>query len=248
MQKTRRISRDRRFRHRWSSWITMRVLRCLRPDLKCRWFASIVLKNKIGVLDVVRYSSSSKWNVLKPVPVGHGSGDDKLSQVCCRLFFKIQFMNLNKQVNRGKKFTFAVWIFKIWDLPFSSGKEISMWTSRRPGRSRASSIISRRLVIPMMRMLFNCSTPSNYSRKISCEHFFFSLLVRGWNLGIYIFFRGAERNKKKQHDFTLASNWFTTESPTPVPSFFDPRCLQMASNSSKMMMWSPLSSPLALYF
>ena len=53
-----------------------------------------------------------------------------------------------------------VWIVMIWTRPFSSGREISMCTSRRPGRRRASSIMSRRFVIPIMRMLFSWSTPS----------------------------------------------------------------------------------------
>jgi len=47
---------------------------------------------------------------------------------------------------------------------------------------------------------------------------------------------------------TLDKSWLTILSPTPVPLLVDPRCLQMASNSSKMMMCKPLSSPLALYY
>mmetsp|Transcript_73224 Transcript_73224/g.176998 ORF Transcript_73224/g.176998 Transcript_73224/m.176998 type:complete len:241 (-) Transcript_73224:516-1238(-) len=39
------------------------------------------------------------------------------------------------------------------------------------------------------------------------------------------------------------SNWLTIESCTPVPSEDDPRDLQIASISSKMMMWSSESSP-----
>lgn len=57
-----------------------------------------------------------------------------------------------------------VWIWRIWILPASSGSEISMWTSSRPGRRRASSIMSSRFVMPMMRMLFNWSTPSICAR------------------------------------------------------------------------------------
>jgi hypothetical protein len=79
-------------------------------------------------------------------------------------------------------FTFAVWIFQICSLPASSGSPISMCTSKRPifysfvrprttlftfsehlylpGRSKASSSMSKRLVIPMIKMLFSCSTPS----------------------------------------------------------------------------------------
>mmetsp|Transcript_24931 Transcript_24931/g.53844 ORF Transcript_24931/g.53844 Transcript_24931/m.53844 type:complete len:250 (-) Transcript_24931:771-1520(-) len=54
----------------------------------------------------------------------------------------------------------AVWMERIWNLPFSSGSEISTCTSRRPGRSRASSIMSLRLVMPMTRMLLSEWTPS----------------------------------------------------------------------------------------
>ena len=57
-------------------------------------------------------------------------------------------------------FIFRVWILKIWLLPFSFGRAISIWTSSLPGRRRASSIMSRRLVIPMTRMLLSWSTPS----------------------------------------------------------------------------------------
>ena len=38
--------------------------------------------------------------------------------------------------------TFFVWICRIWVLPFSLGKPISIWTSSLPGLSRASSIMS----------------------------------------------------------------------------------------------------------
>mmetsp|Transcript_21627 Transcript_21627/g.69636 ORF Transcript_21627/g.69636 Transcript_21627/m.69636 type:complete len:289 (-) Transcript_21627:486-1352(-) len=41
----------------------------------------------------------------------------------------------------------------------------------------------------------------------------------------------------------LDSSWFTIESCTPVPSWVEPRALQMASISSKMMMCSSLASP-----
>ena len=41
----------------------------------------------------------------------------------------------------------------------------------------------------------------------------------------------------------LLSSWLTTESLTPVPSRTVPRDLQMASISSKMMMWSMDASP-----
>ena len=59
---------------------------------------------------------------------------------------------------------------------------IWIFNSRRPGRRRASSIISMRLVIPISRMLFSEFTPS-----------------------------------------ILDSNWFTTESWTPVPLCTLPR-------------------------
>mmetsp|Transcript_8834 Transcript_8834/g.33364 ORF Transcript_8834/g.33364 Transcript_8834/m.33364 type:complete len:341 (-) Transcript_8834:343-1365(-) len=95
-----------------------------------------------------------------------------------------------------------VWIMRIWKRPARSGSPISTCSSRRPGRSKASSMRSFRLVIPMTRMLFRLSTPSS-----------------------------------------LLSSWFTMLSPTPVPSLVLPRCLQMASISSKMMMCSSLSSP-----
>mmetsp|Transcript_43046 Transcript_43046/g.102418 ORF Transcript_43046/g.102418 Transcript_43046/m.102418 type:complete len:394 (-) Transcript_43046:136-1317(-) len=54
----------------------------------------------------------------------------------------------------------VVWIDRIWTRPASLGSPISTCTSRRPGRRRASSSMSFRFVIPMMRMLFNASTPS----------------------------------------------------------------------------------------
>ena len=41
----------------------------------------------------------------------------------------------------------------------------------------------------------------------------------------------------------LERSWLTIESLTPVPPPVEPRCLQMASNSSKMMMCSSESSP-----
>mmetsp|Transcript_10716 Transcript_10716/g.35413 ORF Transcript_10716/g.35413 Transcript_10716/m.35413 type:complete len:312 (+) Transcript_10716:793-1728(+) len=54
----------------------------------------------------------------------------------------------------------ALWIFKIWCRPGSSGSPISMCTSNRPGLKIASSSMSRLFVIPMSRMLFRESTPS----------------------------------------------------------------------------------------
>mmetsp|Transcript_13626 Transcript_13626/g.23340 ORF Transcript_13626/g.23340 Transcript_13626/m.23340 type:complete len:225 (-) Transcript_13626:957-1631(-) len=98
-----------------------------------------------------------------------------------------------------------VCILRIWRRPCSSGRPISTCTSRRPGRSSASSIRSLRFVIPMTRMLFSESTPS-----------------------------------------ILLSSWLTTVSCTPVPSRLEPRCLQIASISSKMMMCRCAASPLAL--
>mmetsp|Transcript_20864 Transcript_20864/g.62363 ORF Transcript_20864/g.62363 Transcript_20864/m.62363 type:complete len:303 (-) Transcript_20864:1220-2128(-) len=53
-----------------------------------------------------------------------------------------------------------VWILRICSRPFSSGSPTSICTSRRPGRSSASSSMSLRLVIPMSRMLLRASTPS----------------------------------------------------------------------------------------
>ena len=95
-----------------------------------------------------------------------------------------------------------VWIVRICWRPASSGNEISTCTSRRPGRRSASSIMSLRFVIPMIRMLLRELTPS-----------------------------------------ILESSWLTTVSWTPVPSLFEPRCLQMLSISSKMMMCRLESSP-----
>mmetsp|Transcript_21395 Transcript_21395/g.59517 ORF Transcript_21395/g.59517 Transcript_21395/m.59517 type:complete len:337 (-) Transcript_21395:683-1693(-) len=100
---------------------------------------------------------------------------------------------------------FLVWMLRICRRPFLSGSPISTWTSRRPGRRRASSIMSLRFVIPMRRMLLRESTPS-----------------------------------------ILESSWLTTESETPVPSRTLPRCLQMASISSMMTMWSMLLSPASI--
>mmetsp|Transcript_2017 Transcript_2017/g.5366 ORF Transcript_2017/g.5366 Transcript_2017/m.5366 type:complete len:281 (+) Transcript_2017:1239-2081(+) len=57
-------------------------------------------------------------------------------------------------------FMLRVWMLRICRRPLVSGNPISTCTSRRPGRSRASSIMSLRLVIPMSRMLLRESTPS----------------------------------------------------------------------------------------
>mmetsp|Transcript_38179 Transcript_38179/g.73222 ORF Transcript_38179/g.73222 Transcript_38179/m.73222 type:complete len:244 (+) Transcript_38179:840-1571(+) len=54
----------------------------------------------------------------------------------------------------------VVWMERICMRPASSGRPISTCTSRRPGRSSASSSRSLRLVMPMSRMLFSASTPS----------------------------------------------------------------------------------------
>ena len=53
-----------------------------------------------------------------------------------------------------------VWMSRICARPRSSGRPTSMSTSRRPGRSRAESSSSRRLVMPMMSTLFSADTPS----------------------------------------------------------------------------------------
>mmetsp|Transcript_15755 Transcript_15755/g.39742 ORF Transcript_15755/g.39742 Transcript_15755/m.39742 type:complete len:297 (+) Transcript_15755:892-1782(+) len=53
-----------------------------------------------------------------------------------------------------------VWMLRICTRPFSSGRPISTWTSKRPGRSSAESIMSRRLVIPMSKTLLSELTPS----------------------------------------------------------------------------------------
>mmetsp|Transcript_19403 Transcript_19403/g.39937 ORF Transcript_19403/g.39937 Transcript_19403/m.39937 type:complete len:387 (+) Transcript_19403:1065-2225(+) len=55
---------------------------------------------------------------------------------------------------------FLVWMLRICKRPLVSGKPISTWTSSRPGRSRASSIMSFRFVIPISSMLLRESTPS----------------------------------------------------------------------------------------
>mmetsp|Transcript_17184 Transcript_17184/g.31187 ORF Transcript_17184/g.31187 Transcript_17184/m.31187 type:complete len:324 (-) Transcript_17184:820-1791(-) len=98
----------------------------------------------------------------------------------------------------------AVCMLMICSRPLSDGSPISTCTSRRPGLRMASSIMSFRFVMPMIKMLFRESTPSIFAR-----------------------------------------SWFTIESPTPVLSFEEPRDLQMASNSSKMMIWSIELSPSA---
>mmetsp|Transcript_26424 Transcript_26424/g.105748 ORF Transcript_26424/g.105748 Transcript_26424/m.105748 type:complete len:226 (-) Transcript_26424:774-1451(-) len=105
-------------------------------------------------------------------------------------------------VSRPDSFMFAVLISRICSRPFSSGSPISTWSSSRPGRMSASSIMSLRFVMPMTKMLFSESTPSIFD-----------------------------------------SSWFTIESETPVPSRTEPRCLQMASISSKMTMCSIDASP-----
>mmetsp|Transcript_5408 Transcript_5408/g.18801 ORF Transcript_5408/g.18801 Transcript_5408/m.18801 type:complete len:372 (+) Transcript_5408:694-1809(+) len=95
-----------------------------------------------------------------------------------------------------------VWILRICMRPASSGRPTITITSRRPGRSSASSSRSFLLVMAMSSMLFSASTPSIF-----------------------------------------VSSWFTMLSLTPAPPPLVPRCLQMASISSKMMMWRSLSSP-----
>lgn len=65
-------------------------------------------------------------------------------------------------------FILDVWILSICRRPCSSGSEISMWTSRRPGRSKASSIMSIRFVIPIIKTLLSWSTPSIY--EVSNHH------------------------------------------------------------------------------
>mmetsp|Transcript_35534 Transcript_35534/g.98290 ORF Transcript_35534/g.98290 Transcript_35534/m.98290 type:complete len:317 (-) Transcript_35534:575-1525(-) len=57
-----------------------------------------------------------------------------------------------------------VWMLRICSRPCSSGSEISICTSSRPGRSRASSIMSFRLVMPMTRILLSELTPSILER------------------------------------------------------------------------------------
>mmetsp|Transcript_107685 Transcript_107685/g.303345 ORF Transcript_107685/g.303345 Transcript_107685/m.303345 type:complete len:515 (-) Transcript_107685:165-1709(-) len=57
-------------------------------------------------------------------------------------------------------FMFCVWMFRISCRPFSSGRLISTWTSRRPGRNKASSMRSMRFVMPINKMLLSESTPS----------------------------------------------------------------------------------------
>mmetsp|Transcript_12003 Transcript_12003/g.17550 ORF Transcript_12003/g.17550 Transcript_12003/m.17550 type:complete len:253 (+) Transcript_12003:935-1693(+) len=101
-----------------------------------------------------------------------------------------------------ESFICLVWMRRICCLPSSSGSPTSTWTSSLPGRSTASSIISLRLVIPMIRMLFKAFTPS-----------------------------------------ILDKSWFTTVSWTPVLPEMVPRGLQIASISSKIMMWSCDLSP-----
>ena len=61
--------------------------------------------------------------------------------------------------------------------------------------------------------------------------------------------RKKEEKKKKRRKKKNAfeRSWLTTESPTPVPSFLDPLCLQIASISSKIIIWRSLSSPFFLY-
>ncbi|EEQ39466.1 hypothetical protein CLUG_03595 [Clavispora lusitaniae ATCC 42720] len=61
-------------------------------------------------------------------------------------------------------FIFLVWINKMSLRPFSSGNEISIWISKRPGRNNALSIKSNLFVIPMIKILFNCSTPSIFAK------------------------------------------------------------------------------------
>ena len=58
----------------------------------------------------------------------------------------------------------SVWILKIYKRPFSSGRPISKWISKRPGLSNASSIISSLLVIPIIKILLRLSTPSIFER------------------------------------------------------------------------------------
>jgi hypothetical protein len=71
--------------------------------------------------------------------------------------------------------------------------------------------------------------------------------IRGNRLRVSRLRRGDPEGTVGDSPLTLDRSWLTTESPTPVPPPVDPRCLQMASSSSKMMMCRPDSSPFALY-
>lgn len=123
--------------------------------------------------------------------------------------------------------------------------------------------MSIRLVIPISRILFSCSTPSIWGR-------------RGEGGGEGVRFEEEEEEDMKRSrkmkrreegggrapgcshfaphpECTLASSWFTTVSCTPVLPLREPRCRQIASSSSKMMMcrglylssffWSASASP-----
>mmetsp|Transcript_15108 Transcript_15108/g.47451 ORF Transcript_15108/g.47451 Transcript_15108/m.47451 type:complete len:235 (+) Transcript_15108:610-1314(+) len=116
----------------------------------------------------------------------------------------------------------AVLMSRIWRRPFSSGKPISTWSSSRPGRRMASSIMSLRFVMPMMRMLLSESTPSILARSW--------LTTESWT---------PVESRVEPRDFMIASisSNMTMWSMLSSPAFF---CSASASaNSSRIFSSDP---------
>eukprot|EP00732_Lithocolla_globosa_P002726 Lithocolla_globosa_v1_NODE_1889_length_2271_cov_14.911101.p4 type:complete len:129 gc:universal NODE_1889_length_2271_cov_14.911101:785-1171(+) len=79
------------------------------------------------------------------------------------LKFLVNDANSSKSTSSSHKplaLILLVWMRRICCLPLLFGSEISTCTSKRPGRVRASSIMSCRLVMPITRMLLMAFTPS----------------------------------------------------------------------------------------
>mmetsp|Transcript_23273 Transcript_23273/g.59477 ORF Transcript_23273/g.59477 Transcript_23273/m.59477 type:complete len:408 (-) Transcript_23273:1022-2245(-) len=105
----------------------------------CRSLKSTCLLSAYAVASLTRPSISAPLKFLVT------------SARCCR--------STSREMNEFS-LILDVWILRIWKRPASSGSPISICTSRRPGRSSASSSMSRLLVMPMSRMLLSASTPS----------------------------------------------------------------------------------------
>lgn len=112
-------------------------------------------------------------------------------------------------------------MFRIWKRPSSFGRLISICTSSRPGRISASSIMSLRFVMP--------GKPG--------------LCRWQWLAGNHDFLPMTKILLSCSTPSIFARSWFTTVSWTPVLPATEPRCLQMASISSNMMMCNPLFGP-----
>ena len=137
--------------------------------------------------------------------------------------------------------------------PASCRRRVLTCTSSRPGRSSASSSMSLRLVMPMSRMLFSASTPSILVSSWKAKGRWVWGVWRGQGVGeggggsCAVDARArwlqaadgacahATSRASSSHPPFPTQTWFTIVSCTPEPSRTEPRALQMASISSKMM-------------